>query len=554
MQGKKVLEEEKVLLFSLSAHIPEHNFYRRLKPQLNLDFLYELTQPYYGRCGQQSIDPVVFFKLCLVGYLENITSNRKLIEHCSLRLDLLYFLDYQLDEPLPWHSTVSRTRQLYPEALFELLFNQVFRLWVEKGMVAGQRQAIDSAPIKANASMDSLLVKQPAESLTRHLVKMEIENGSTTNELSQNANRKPEQFISVPEHQLRKLEKHQDHLKESPKGLGGRHEKARLVSNKTHYSPTDPDARLSVKPGKARQLNYHCSLAVDTAKGVISHVQADYADGRDSQYLPAITLRLQRRLLDNELRLKELLADGGYSNGSNYAFLEQRKITGWIPVFGQYKPEIASFPYDQQADHFTCLAGKILSFKTYDTNAEGGLLKIYRATYQDCKQCPLKPTCVPKSPCRQITRTAYDPEYRRALERQQSRKGKRMKRVRQSTVEPVFGSLIQHYGLRKIEVHGKAGAHKVMLLAATAFNLKKYLKFKPVKMVSQAIALPKEQQPAFMSYSFAFTKLFCNLESTIRAKISSNKEIGAVEKVVVQQPRPFHETVWPSNLGQDSIL
>jgi len=69
MQGRKVLEDEKVLFFSLSAHVPKHNFYRRLKQQLDLDFLYELTQPYYGRCGQQSIDPVVFFKLCLVGYL-----------------------------------------------------------------------------------------------------------------------------------------------------------------------------------------------------------------------------------------------------------------------------------------------------------------------------------------------------------------------------------------------------------------------------------------------------------------------------------------------------
>jgi len=123
MQGKKIFADEKELLFSLSAHVPEHNFYRQLKQQLDLDFLYDLTQLYYGRCGQQSIDPVVFFKLCLIGYLENITSDRKLIEHCSLRLDLLYFLGYQIDEPLPWHSTVSRTRQLYPEALFELLFN-----------------------------------------------------------------------------------------------------------------------------------------------------------------------------------------------------------------------------------------------------------------------------------------------------------------------------------------------------------------------------------------------------------------------------------------------
>ena len=159
MQGRKIFEDEKKLFFSLSAHVPEHNFYRRLKQQLDLDFLYELTEEYYGRCGQQSIDSVVFFKLCLVGYLENITSDRKLIEHCSLRLDLLYFLGYQLDEPLPWHSTLSRTRQLLPEALFELLFDRVFSLCVEKGMVSGDAQAIDSAPVKANAAMDSLKLK-----------------------------------------------------------------------------------------------------------------------------------------------------------------------------------------------------------------------------------------------------------------------------------------------------------------------------------------------------------------------------------------------------------
>ena len=51
-----------------------------------------------------------------------------------------------------------------------------------------------------------------------------------------------------------------------------------------------------------------------------------------------------------------------------------------------------------------------------------------------------------------------------------------MKKLRQSTVEPVFGSLTHYYGLQKIGVLGKAGAHKVMLMAAIAFNLKKYLK------------------------------------------------------------------------------
>ncbi len=96
-------------------------------------------------------------------------------------------------------------------------------------------------------------------------------------ETTKHKGHKPEQFISAAQHQLRKVEKHQENLKESPGALGGKHEKARLVSNKTHYSPTDPDARISVKPGKARKLNFHCSLAVDTAQGVISHVQANGA-------------------------------------------------------------------------------------------------------------------------------------------------------------------------------------------------------------------------------------------------------------------------------------
>ena len=119
MQGKKYYQEKIFTSFQLSNHVPEYNFYRRLNAAIDLDFLYRKTCYYYGACGQKSIDPVVFFKLCLVGYLENLISDRKLIEHCRMRLDILFFLGYDIDEDLPWHSTLSRTRQLFPEALFE---------------------------------------------------------------------------------------------------------------------------------------------------------------------------------------------------------------------------------------------------------------------------------------------------------------------------------------------------------------------------------------------------------------------------------------------------
>ena len=44
----------------------------------------------------------------------------------------------------------------------------------------------------------------------------------------------------------------------------------KFLSNHTHYSPTDPDAKISVKPGKAHQLNYSGQLAVDDAHHLIT--------------------------------------------------------------------------------------------------------------------------------------------------------------------------------------------------------------------------------------------------------------------------------------------
>ncbi len=128
MQGKKVYQEKLFTNFQLSKRIPGNNFYRRLKESLCLDFLYKKTRKYYGECGQKSIDPVAFFKLCLIGYLENINRDRKLAEQCDLRLDILFFLDHDVNEELPWHSTISRTRQLFPESIFEQVFNKVLQL------------------------------------------------------------------------------------------------------------------------------------------------------------------------------------------------------------------------------------------------------------------------------------------------------------------------------------------------------------------------------------------------------------------------------------------
>ena len=98
---------------------------------------------------------------------------------------------------------------------------------------------------------------------------------------------------------------------------------------------------------------------------------------------------------------------------------------------------------------------------------------------------------MPGAKRKQLTRTIYDGPYRRAWLRQQTRRGQRMRRVRQGTIEPVFGNLLPHYGLRRLNVRGLAGAHKTMLLTAVAYNLKKLLKHRPNRQLSLAMALPR---------------------------------------------------------------
>src|SRR4028118_2055249 len=143
MQGQKHFMDKEVTRFRLSERVPAHNFYRRLAELVDGTFLYQQTQALYSHTGQPSLDPVVFFKLMRVGRLENLVSDRRLVEHCALRLDILYFLGYEVDEELPWHSTVSRTRQLLPAAVFERLFDHVFAQCVAAGLVAGHTQAVD---------------------------------------------------------------------------------------------------------------------------------------------------------------------------------------------------------------------------------------------------------------------------------------------------------------------------------------------------------------------------------------------------------------------------
>jgi transposase len=493
MQGKKQYCEQLFKSFQLSERVPEDNFYRRLKSVIDLHWLYAATKKYYGSEGQQSIDPVVFFKLILIGYLENLGSDRRIITTVSMRMDMLFFIGYDIDEPLPWHSTLSRTRQLYGESVFKELFKQVLKHCIDKGMVAGRRQAMDSVAIKANASMSSLEQKEVLDDGDDYTDELKHNDEQQNNNKHNNHTVSAARKRSVDLHHGWKAKAYKD----MPKGSKESQDSAKFVSNHTHFSTTDADARISVKPGKPRQLNYLAQVSVDTAHHVITQIQSDYASKKDSQCLPSLLQNTIDNLAPNDLKVEEVLADAGYSSGEALQALEDQHIEAYIPNFGQYKPERAGFTYDKDHDCYTCLRGVHLPFKKIQTTSLGYQMKVYRSSSKDCGSCPLRSKCIGKSDFKKIDDSVDKSLYDRMHQRLQTPKAKRMKKLRSATVEPVLGTLVNFLGMRRVNTRGIKQANKCMLMAAVAYNLKKLMKFTTRKVQSDVKALQQTLHTAF---------------------------------------------------------
>lgn len=493
MQGKKAISPKMMYQVHLDELVPQENFYRKLNSELDLHFLYKETEKHYGREGQESIDPVVFLKICLVGYLNNINSDRRLIEYCSNCLDVRLFIQYDIDEPLPWHSTISRTRQLYGEEIFLTLFKKVLSLCIEKGMVRGKRQAIDSAFIKANASLDSLVEKEVLDDVEKYSDEL---NAGSEFKIKSEENKKETEHMdksrsTVSAEKKKEVERHHKWKEEAYQGEPsntnskqidehGNLIRPKFLSNHTHYSSTDPDARISVKPGKARQMNYSGQIAVDDAHHVITGAMADYADKRDSQSLAQILAQTIQNLKEENITVEQITADTGYSSGKSLRMIEEKNIDAYIPNFGQYKYEREGFIYNKEKDQYQCTRGNkaLLPYKSIRRSHDKHEMKVYRSSETVCKNCPVRTTCIgEKTYFKKIEHSLDKPLYDKMHLKMQTEYAKRIMRKRSSTVEPVLGTLINFLNMKRVNTRGIKQAHKHVLMAALTYNLKKYLKF-----------------------------------------------------------------------------
>src|SRR5919202_2854492 len=155
MLGRKEFRPKLFYHLSLEAYVPEDHLLRRVAAAVDLAFVTRLTARFYSHTGQPGIDPVVLFKMALLGYLYGITSERRLAEELRLNLAFRWFVGYDLDERTPDHSVLSKARARFGVTVYQAFFAEIVRQCEQAGLIRGDTLYLDSTLARANAALRS---------------------------------------------------------------------------------------------------------------------------------------------------------------------------------------------------------------------------------------------------------------------------------------------------------------------------------------------------------------------------------------------------------------
>jgi transposase len=484
--GRAVMMGTKVRSFaplpkdiSLEDLVPGDNFYRRLEARLDLSFVREFVAPLYANGGRPSVDPVVFFKLQLVMFFEDLRSERQLMEIVADRFSLRWYLGYDLHESLPDHSSLTRIRERFGLKVFRRFFERIVEECVKAGLVWGEELFFDATKVEANASMESRIPRFSAEA---HLGGLfgdeempETDAGDETSEPYAAAD-----LDALPAASDRGLraenEGRGDWISEDGKPdrtivRGGYRRRSDY-----EVSPTDPDASLMQHKRGASRMGYHAHYVVDGGKArVILNVLVTPADVTENQ--PMLDL-LWRTIFRWRARVRRVTGDSTYGTKEIIAAVEKASIRAYLsmadfegrsPYYGSSK-----FHYDAERDLYRCPQGEPLSLYTHSYTER---LSRYRADPESCNACPLKPECTPGGSGRVLMRS-FEEEL---LERVRAYRGtapyEKALRKRRVWVEPMFGEAKEWHGMRRFRLRTLWRVNAEAMVTAAGQNIKRLLTF-----------------------------------------------------------------------------
>lgn len=482
MLGHKTKEFKVHTSLSLEHLIPRDHFYRQLEATLDLSFVRDLVADRYAPLGRPSIDPVVFFKLHLIMFFEDIRSERRLLEVAPYNLAHRWYLGYDFEEALPDRSSLSKIRDRYGLEVFERFFEYIVDLCRAAGLVWGKELYFDGTRVQANASADRLVPRFYAHA-KEHLAHLFGERD--LNEAGEApAVEAPSQVESVGEGRVGVAEE----AAPAPAGLLSLVERygtpPPVDRSASRYHPladyfvnlTDPDATPLRPSGDDRgRCGYHTHYVVDGGRDRII-LAALVTPAAITDNMPMLDLE---RWVRFRWRLHPLKAVGdtkygtipnvvGLEDDGIRAFLPMRDYAGETPF---YAPDL--FTYDPIGDLYHCPQGQPVRFWT---NVATLQFFRYRADPATCNACPVKGACTASRSGRQIRRSWFQAYLDRVKRYGETPAFAKAMRKRQVWVEPMFGEAKQWHHARRFRLRRRVKVNIEALLTAAGQNIKRLLR------------------------------------------------------------------------------
>ena len=290
--GKRPAARQGSPLWVTTADLPTsdgHPFFERLNRVLEDcgfdSFVEGLCSAFYAaRLGRPSLRPGRYFRMLLIGYFEGLSSERGIAWRVADSLSLRSFLDLDVTEPSPDHSTLSRTRRLIDVETHEAVFTWVLERLAEAGLVTGKTVGIDATTLEANAAMRSIERRDTGESHEAFIRRLAEASGVET----------PTRADLARFDRSRKNKK---------------------TSNKEWKSPQDPDAKIAKMKDGRTHLAHKAEHGVDMDTGAIVSVTVQDASDGDTATLPETLIMAAEQVelvQPDGAGVEEVVADKGY--------------------------------------------------------------------------------------------------------------------------------------------------------------------------------------------------------------------------------------------------
>jgi len=436
---------DQIVLTSVEELVPKDHLLRKVDKHIDFTFIRGKVAHLYATDessgGRPPLDPVLLFKMMILGYLFGIRSERRLEQEIKVNVAYRWFLGLSFNDSVPDHSTISQNRQRRFDGteVVQEIFDEIVHQAIRHRLVDGKVLFTDATHIKANANKRKFLVKQVPQSTRAYLGELN-----------------------------KAVEK--DRVKHGKKPLRVRKEVV-LKEREIKESITDKDAGYMMRDGKPEGFFYLDHRTVDGNYNIITDVHVTPGNVHDS--VPYLA-RLQRQKDVFGFEPEAVALDSGYLTAPICHSLREQEIfavigrrrfqskTGMMPK--------AKFEYDPEANVYRCPGNSTLTYRT--TNREGQ--REYKSDPKVCVECLLRPICTEsKIAQKTITRHVWEEDREWARQNRLTVYGKECYKHRKETVERSFADGKELHGLRYAQRRGIWRVLEQCLLSATAQNLKK---------------------------------------------------------------------------------